>query len=69
MTYSELLEVVDRTALALRKRSIGRTNEPVLIVADNDIRLAVFIFALWKVGGYFGTISFTHSDGDLFCYY
>lgn len=64
MTYSELLEVVDRTALALRKRSIGRANEPVLIVADNDIRVAVFILALWKVGGYFGSISFTNSDGD-----
>lgn len=62
MTYKGLIEAVQRVAKSLKRMSIGKNNETVLVTAENDVRLAIFIFALWKVGGCVGAIPFANSD-------
>lgn len=63
MTYAELLEAIERVAVVLKEISIGKISEPVLVNAENDIRLAILIFALWKVGGCVAGIPYANSGG------
>ena len=50
MTYSQLLDNIDRVASALRRRGL-KSDEKVLIMASNHIEVAVFFYGVWAAGG------------------
>ena len=50
MTYSQLVDKMDRVACALKRRGL-QSNETVLVIASNYVEVAVFFFGVWAAGG------------------
>lgn len=50
MSYSQLLDAIDRVASALKRRGL-KANDVVLVMASNHVETAVFFLSVWRAGG------------------
>ena len=50
MTYSQLLNAMDRVASAFLKRGF-KPQDTVLFMASNHVEFSVIFFAIWMLGG------------------